>query len=49
MNLIERLRLAVKEAKFWILFNALGIGAYVSIEAWLFAPRIPEEAFNGID
>jgi hypothetical protein len=49
MSFLERLKLAAKEAKFWLLINVLGIGAYISIEAWLFAPRIPEEEFNGID
>jgi hypothetical protein len=49
MSFIERLKPAAKEGKFWLLFNVLGIAAYISIEIWLFAPRIPEEAFNGID
>jgi hypothetical protein len=49
MKFIERLKLAAPEARFWILFNALGIAVYISIEIWLFAPRIPEMAFNGID
>jgi hypothetical protein len=49
MSFIERLKPAANEGKFWLLFNVLGIVAYLSIEAWLFAPRIPEEEFNGID
>ncbi len=34
MKFLERLKPAAKEAKLWILFTALGIGAYISIEAW---------------
>lgn len=43
MSFIERLKAAIKEGKFWLLFNALGIGVYISIEAWLLAPRIPKK------
>jgi len=49
MSFMERLKPAIREGKLWLLFNALGIACYIAIEAWLFAPRIPEEAFNGID
>ncbi len=40
---------AIKESRGWLLFNALGVGLYLAIELWIRAPRIPEEAFNGID
>jgi hypothetical protein len=49
MPILEDLKLTAKEGWAWILFNALGIGTYLAIESWIFAPRIPEEAFNGID
>jgi len=49
MTFLEHLRFAIREGKVWLFFNALGIGIYLAIECWIFAPRIPEEAFNGID
>jgi hypothetical protein len=49
MSFLEHLKPAIKEGKGWLFFNALGIGVYLMIESWIFAPRIAEETFNGID
>ncbi len=49
MSLLQHLKRAVPDGTGWLLFNAAGIGIYLAIESWITAPRIPEEAFNGID
>ena len=33
----------------WVLINALGVTAYLLLEAWILAPRSEGETLNGID
>jgi len=49
MNFLRNLRLALKGARFWLFFNALGIGAYLAIECWLLAPLREDKLFNEDD
>ena len=46
MNFLENLRLALAGARFWLFFNALGIGAYLAVECWLLAPLREDKIFN---
>jgi hypothetical protein len=40
---------ALKDSRFWLLANAVGICAYLLIELWIMAPRSEAESLNFIN
>jgi hypothetical protein len=48
VTFIERLTLPLHTGRFWLLFNAVGMGAYLAIESWM-SFYCEKEALNGFD
>jgi hypothetical protein len=49
MKLIELLKVGFRESWAWLLFNVLGLVAYVAVEFGMLIPRFPEDGPTGIE